>query len=792
MLVKKLYCHSGVDMKKLIKIFIYLIITFVVVIALAIGGIVMFINPNQFKPQITELVQKNANVVLNIDGDIEWTFYPWLGIKVQNISIASPNTPTVPLAKIQLAQASILLNSLLNKELNISDVVVNGLSVSLLKDVNGNTNWSFEKAEQAATTNGQKIEDKPSANTAQGSANIYIKSISVNDASLVYKDAQNNQAIALKNLYVNTGEVRPNQPIDASIKSGYALYDPKIEGAVDLSATIDFDAGKEYLQIKDLKLNNNVTLDNIHLVTDLTGKVDFDLKAQLLQVSNLSINNNGKLGDIALKDLQFKGLVKADLQKEIINFDQMQVVMNDLQVTGNLIAENYGSDNLKFVSELNTNTFNAKSLLRQLNVELPQMESKTALDKVSAKFSIHGNLKNIDINPININLDSTKITGSGAIALSKVPTIALVLKGDQLVINHYLPPKQASSQAEQNKVQNHPSTKSPVNPEIIPVLPDDLNIIADIQWSTLIFDQLNLNDNLLKASLKNGDLIVDHIQTKIYDGTISLSGSLKGKKEPKITINGGLQHIDLTKILPQFSLKEYISSDFLLSRLNQNHKDITVQGVLNSQFSMTSSGRKQNQVIANLNGNATFDLQQGRVNNLNYEKLMCQGIALLNQKQITGKFDRTFTDFQKLSGKISIRNGVVTNDPFQMIIPGVALNGKGDVNLNRMTIDYRMNAILTGDDSINSDPACQINQRFKGLPIPLICEGSLEQTDGLCRLDTEQLGQVALNLAKDAAKDKVKKELDKEKDKLQNKLDSEIEKQINKNPAIKGLLKNLL
>ncbi len=792
MLVEKRFCHLGVKMKKLIKIFIYLIITIVVVIALAIGGIVMFINPNQFKPQITELVQKNANVVLTIDGDIEWTFYPWLGIKVQNISVASPNTPTVPLAKIQLAEASILLKSLLNKELNISDVVVNGLSVSLLKDAQGNTNWSFEKTDQATAANEQNSDHKTNTTTGQSSTNIYIKSISVNDANLVYKDAQSNQAIALKNLYVNTGEVRPNQPIDASVKSGYALYNPKIEGTLDLSATIDFDSAKKYLQVKNLKLKNDVTLDDIKLLTDLAGRIDFDLKAQLLQVSNLSINNNGRIGDLALKDLQVKGIAKADLQKEIINFDQMQLGMNDLQITGNVIAENYGGDQLKFVSELKTNIFNAKSLLNQLKIELPQMESKTALAKVSAQLSINGNLKNIEINPIQISFDNTKVTGSGAIALDKVSTIALALKGDQLVVDHYLPPKQPNNQEGQKQTQNHSTTKVPVNAEIIPVLPDGFNVIADIQWNTLTLDQLNLNNNKLKASLKNGDLVIDQLQTKVYDGTISVTGSLKGKKEPKISVNGNLQHIDLTKILPQISLKEYISSDFLLSRLNQNHKDINVQGILNSQFGITTAGRLQNQVISNLNGNATFDLLQGRVNNLNYEKLMCQGIALLNQKQLTGNFDRNYTDFQKLSGKIIIRNGIVTNDPFQMLIPGVAFNGKGDVNLNRMTINYRMNAILTGDHSINADPACQINQRFQGLPIPLICEGSLEKTDGLCRLDTEQLGQVALNLAKDAAKDKVKKELDKEKDKLQNKLDNEIEKQINKNPAIKGLLKNLL
>lgn len=779
-------------MKKLIKIFVYLILTVVVVIALAIGGIVMFVNPNQFKPQITELVQKNANVILTIDGDIEWTFYPWLGLKVQNISVASPNTPTVPIANIKLAQASILLKSLFNRELNINDVVMEGLSVSLLKDANGNTNWSLPKKIQTTEAKAEAEKNQSENSNTKPTPNLYIKSISIKNANFIYKDAQKNQALALKNLNAVTGEVMLNQPVSVAFNSGYLLFNPKVEGNIEASTIIDFNSAEKSLQMRDLKLKNDIKMDDVQLLTELSTIVDMDLNAQLLQLSNLSIQSSGKVKDFAVNNLQVQSVVKADLKKELLNVDQLKLSMDDLVVTGNVIVEKFSNDQLKFASSIATNTFNLKALLNQLKIELPQFESKTALQKASIKMSVNGNLKNIDINPIEIAFDDTKVKGSGAIALDKVPTIAVALKGDQLVLNHYLPPKKQATNTSQETAKAHPKTKEPTNPELIPVLPKTINVIADIQWERLTLDQLQLANNRVKGSLKNGDAVLDQLSTNIYGGNLSFSGSLKGQKTPEVIFNGKIQKIDLTKVLPQISLKDYIDSDFLLSRLNQNHKNINVEGILNAQFGITTSGRLQNQVIANLNGDASFDLAQGKINNLNYEKLMCQGVALLNQKPLTGSFNRNYTDFQKLSGKIIIKNGVVTNNPFQMLVPGLAINGKGDVNLNRMAINYRMNAVLTGDHSINPDPACQINERFKGIPIPLICEGSLEKTDGLCRLDSDQLGQVIAGLAENAIKEKARKEIDKQKDKLQDKLDGKIEKQLKKNPAVKGLLKNLL
>lgn len=790
-------------MKKLIKIIIYFIITIVVVLALAIGGVIMFVNPNQFKPQITELVEKNANVILQMNGDIEWTFYPWLGIKVQHITIASPNSPTVPIAEIKSAQASILLKSLFNQELNISDVVIDGLSVSLLKDAKGNSNWVFAKENNEAVT--PKIVTHETSNNAETAKKsdkkipeLYVKGVSINNANIVYKDAQSNQALSLKNFNAKTGEVMLNHPISVSIESAYSLFNPKFEGDIALSAVVDFNTGTKKLLLNDLQVKNNLAMNDVELHMQLSGIVEMETVAQLLQISNLSMKNNGKIKDIVLNDVQVKSLVKVDLQKEIVNLDQLQMIWGDLNVTGQLSAENYSTERLKYVGKLATNTFNLKAFLDNLKIELPQFNSKTALQKAAVQFDFNGNLKNIDINPLQINFDETKVSGSSAVALGDVPTIALALKGDHLIINNYLAPEKATDAtagnvpANQRNGQSHPVAQAPKNPEVIPVLPKNLNVVADIQMDQLTLDRLQIAQSRVKGSLKNGDAVLDQLSMNIYGGNLFFNGSLKDSKKPHLALDGKIKKIDLGKIIPQVDLKNYISSDFLLSRLNKTHQNLSVEGILDSNFSMTTAGRLQNEVIANLNGKASFDVLNGRVDNLNYEKLMCQGIALLNQKTLTDTFNRNYTDFQKLSGQFMIRNGVVTNNPFQMLIPGLNINGKGEVNLNRLTINYGLNAVLTGDHSINPDPACQINQRFKGIAIPLICEGSLEKTEGLCRLNTDQLGKVAVDIAVDAAKEKAVKELDQHKDKLQEKLDNEIDKQLKKNPAIKGLLQNIL
>lgn len=60
------------------KIALLISIPFIAVIG-AVLVLVLLVNPNEFKPLITEQVEAQTGRQLTIDGDIEWRFFPSVG-----------------------------------------------------------------------------------------------------------------------------------------------------------------------------------------------------------------------------------------------------------------------------------------------------------------------------------------------------------------------------------------------------------------------------------------------------------------------------------------------------------------------------------------------------------------------------------------------------------------------------------------------------------------------------------------------------------------------------------------
>lgn len=69
-------------MKKLLL----LVAVLLVVVLGAVAALVLFVNPNQFKPLIVEQTKKQTGLDLMIEGDIGWKFFLQLALK-----LAKPN-----------------------------------------------------------------------------------------------------------------------------------------------------------------------------------------------------------------------------------------------------------------------------------------------------------------------------------------------------------------------------------------------------------------------------------------------------------------------------------------------------------------------------------------------------------------------------------------------------------------------------------------------------------------------------------------------------------------------------
>ncbi|MGL5335751.1 MAG: AsmA family protein, partial [Enterovibrio sp.] len=74
----------------MLRKFAYFLLIMMLLVFLVIGGVLYWINPNDFKPLITQEVKKQLGRDLVIGGDIGWSFWPTLGLSVEQVSLNNP------------------------------------------------------------------------------------------------------------------------------------------------------------------------------------------------------------------------------------------------------------------------------------------------------------------------------------------------------------------------------------------------------------------------------------------------------------------------------------------------------------------------------------------------------------------------------------------------------------------------------------------------------------------------------------------------------------------------------
>ena len=73
-------------MKKIVLI----LLGIAVAALLAIVTLISLIDPNQFKPQLAEQVRKSTGRELVMAGEIDWRFWPSLGLALEKVALRNP------------------------------------------------------------------------------------------------------------------------------------------------------------------------------------------------------------------------------------------------------------------------------------------------------------------------------------------------------------------------------------------------------------------------------------------------------------------------------------------------------------------------------------------------------------------------------------------------------------------------------------------------------------------------------------------------------------------------------
>ncbi|MFA5982319.1 MAG: AsmA family protein [Pseudomonas sp.] len=715
-----------------------LVLLGLLLIIVALGfALTHLFDPNDYKDEIRQIARDKAHIELTLNGDIGWSLFPWLGLELHEASVATLTNPTQPFADLQMLGLSVRVLPLLRREVQMSDVRVEGLNLRLNRDKQGHGNWEDigKNAPEAPTDTPTPVQatapvTEVKAEKPPQPIRLDIDSLTINNARIEYNDEQTGKQFSAESIQLSAGAIHEGASIPLKLTAFLGSNQPVMRVKTELNGNLRIQRALKRYQFEDMRFSGEATgepLQGKTVTFSTQGQLLVDLAANIAEWTNLKLSAN---------QLRALGELK----------------VNDLDKTPQLSGA------------LSIAQFDLAKLLDSVGNPLPPM-AEGSLSKVELVSRLQGTPTRLALEDLNLKLDGSTFTGRVAVDDFAKQSLRVQLKGDTFNADNYLPAKSESAKgataARQAEVQNSEAgamaaggtTPLPDAPtkgawstdKLLPLTRlRTLDVEADLAFGQLTLSKLPIQNAMLKASGLDGQLKLDSLSGGLYNGSFQANGSL-----------------DVRQDIPVLALQSQIKQVPVERILQAQGQTPPVKGQITLDSNLSGRGNSQKALIDSLNGNASFVINNGVLLNANLEQQLCTGIALLNRKTLSSEPRAKDTPFQELRGNLTLRNGVANNPDLKVRIPGLTVNGNGDIDLRVLGMDYRVGIIVEGDQREVPDPACEVGANFQGIEVPLRCRGPLELGAKACRLDKDGLGQVAIKAAGNRLNEKLEEKLDK-------------------------------
>ena len=735
---------------KILGLFILGLLLIIVALGFALTHL---FDPNDYKDEIRKLVRDRAHVELTLNGDIGWSLFPWLGLELHDACVATLSEPTKPFADLQMLGLSVRVLPLLRKEVQMSDVRVEGLNLMLTRDESGHGNW--EDIGKAPATAGNPAQPPATTETTPAAADkpekawqplkLDIDSLTVNNARVEFNDIPKARQFTAESIQLSTGPIHNATDIPLKLTAFLSTNQPVVRTKTELTGKLRFDRALKRYQLDDMRFSGEAAGDPLQgktLTFAAQGQLLVDMSANVAEWTNLKLSANQlrALGELHVRDLD-----------------------KTPQLSGGLS-----------IAQLNLRDF-----LDNIAQPAPAM-GDGSLNRFEMVTRIAASPSSVALDDLTLKLDDSTFTGRVAVEDFAKQSLRVQLKADTFDADRYRPPQsdqaKSAGAARKSEVQgseadalaasgtsplpNQPTQGAWSDARLLPLeRMRKLDIDADLSFGKLTLEKLPIQNAALKTSALDGVVKLDSLRGDLYNGNFEVKGNLDVRPE-----------------VPLASVQTRIAKVPVEHFIQSQGTTPPLRGLLNLNSNVTAKGNSEKALVESLNGTASFALNDGVLVNANLEQQLCRGISTLNRKTLSGDPRGKDTPFQQLNGNLVFHNGVASNPDLKVRTPGLTVNGDGDIDLRVMGMNYRVGVIIEGDKSDMPDPACEVNPRFVGIEWPILCRGPLELGAKACRLDNEGLGKVAAKLATDRIGDKID-------EKLGDKVSPELK------DAIKGLFK---
>jgi AsmA protein len=238
----------------------------IAVLIAAVIALQLLVHPNDYKGRIQAAVRSSTGRDLSLPGDIHLTIFPALAVQFGPATLGNPPgfSSAQPFASLQRASLRVRLLPLLHRQLEVGRVELDGLDLRLLKNAQGQGNWSMPAGKTPAAS--PPPQQSGSQMTLGGIAGVAIENSRVS-----YQD------MVVDHVNVNIGHVATG--VSVPIKWDLDVTTRPGARPIPLSgnATLEYDAKAAHLSNLDAKIDHSTVRGSAAVTNLTTGAMSFDL-----------------------------------------------------------------------------------------------------------------------------------------------------------------------------------------------------------------------------------------------------------------------------------------------------------------------------------------------------------------------------------------------------------------------------------------------------------------------------------------------------------------------------------
>lgn len=282
-------------MKFFLKLTAGVIVLLLVVVVGLLAWLLTF-DANENKDWIAEKFREETGRELILGGNIEVTFYPWLGVTADDVSVGNATGfSNTPLLHADHLNFRVRLLPMLNREFEIDTVTLDGVHVNLEVAGDGRNNWQTLVASQDQAAGGQET-SAPAAAPGGGFNTLIVGGVNINNASLVYHDEFANTHYEVNNFNMDIAELSYGDPLDISMSMDVASRRPELTATVNMDGTALYDVDNGRFDFAPLQLDATLqgpAVPDGSADLTLTTAVNLDTRADTLVLDDLRFNALG-------------------------------------------------------------------------------------------------------------------------------------------------------------------------------------------------------------------------------------------------------------------------------------------------------------------------------------------------------------------------------------------------------------------------------------------------------------------------------------------------------------------